>query len=95
MLVTVREGTPPRVHPVNAGIVDGHFYTFAQGKRAKRRELDEDGKIRLPRSLRSQANQDEFLVEGGGAVQVTDKESGRALPRTGSSTSPTHTRSTS
>ena len=32
MLVTVRDDVPPRVHPVNAGIFDGHFYTFVQGK---------------------------------------------------------------
>ena len=39
LLVTVRGDDPPRAHPVNAGIVDGHLYTFVQANSAKRREV--------------------------------------------------------
>ena len=70
MLVTVREGTPPRVHPVNAGIVDGHFYTFVQSKSAKRKDLDEDGRYAFHTHLDPSAPH-EFLVRGR-AVEVTD-----------------------
>lgn len=70
LLVTVREGTPPRIHPVNAGIVDGHFYTFAQAKSAKRRELDEDGTYAFHAHFDPNAPH-EFLVRGH-AVEVKD-----------------------
>ena len=72
MLVTVRDGVPPRVHPVNAGVVDGRFYTFAQGKSAKRRDLDEDGRYAFHTHIDPKAPS-EFLVRGR-AVEVTDTE---------------------
>jgi hypothetical protein len=72
MLVSVREGSPPRVHPVNAGVVDGHFYTFAQGKSAKRRDLDEDGRYAFHTHL-DPAAPSEFLVRGH-VQPVTDLE---------------------
>jgi hypothetical protein len=72
MLVTVREGAPPRVHPVNAGIVDGHFYTFVQGKSAKRRDLEEDGRYAFHAHYDPDAP-NEFLIRGR-AVEVTDAD---------------------
>lgn len=72
MLVTVRAGVPPRVHPVNAGVVDGHSYTFVQGKSAKRRDLDEDGRYAFHAYLNPDAPH-EFLVRGR-AVQVADAD---------------------
>src|SRR3954465_796819 len=72
LLVTVRDDVPPRVHPVNAGVVDGHFYTFAQGKSAKRRDLDEDGRYAFHTHVNPQAPS-EFLVRGH-AIEVTDQE---------------------
>jgi len=72
LLVTVREGTPPRVHPVNAGIVDGHFYTFVQDKSAKRRDLEEDGRYAFHAHFVHEAPH-EFLVRGR-AAEVTDTE---------------------
>lgn len=72
MLVSVREGVPPRVHPVNAGVVDGHFYTFVQGGSAKRRDFDEDGRYAFHTHLDPDAPS-EFLVRGR-AVEVTDHE---------------------
>ena len=44
LLVTVRGDSPPRVHPVNAGVVGGHLYTFVQAQSGKRRDLEEDGR---------------------------------------------------
>ena len=70
LLVTVREAVPPRVHPVNAGVVDGHLYTFVQGKSAKRRDLDEDGRYAFHAHYDPQAPH-EFQVRGR-AVEVTD-----------------------
>ncbi len=32
MLVTVRGDSAPRLHPVNAAVVEGHVYTFVQSK---------------------------------------------------------------
>src|SRR6187399_2496355 len=72
LLVTVREGTPPRVHPVNAGIVDGHLYTFAQSRSAKRRDLDEDGRYAFHAYLIPEAPS-EFLVRGQ-ALEITDSD---------------------
>jgi hypothetical protein len=70
MLVTVRGDTPPRIHPVNAGVVDGHLYTFVQSKSAKRTDLDEDGRYALHSHYDPQAPH-EFMVRGR-AVAVTD-----------------------
>lgn len=70
MLVTVREDALPRVHPVNAGLVDGHFYTFVQGHSAKLRDLDEDGRYAFHATFDPQAPA-EFLVRGH-AIEVTD-----------------------
>ncbi len=72
MLVTVRDDLPPRVHPVNAGIVNGRFYTFVQGGSAKRRDLDEDGRYAFHIHLDPHAPS-EFLVRGR-AVEVTDPD---------------------
>jgi hypothetical protein len=63
MLVTVRGDSPPRVHPVNAGIVDGHLYTFVQAKSSKRRDLDADGRYALHAHYDPQAPH-EFQVRG-------------------------------
>src|SRR4051794_21799054 len=72
MFVTVRDGVPPRVHPVNAGVVDGHFYTFVQGKSAKRRDLEEDGRYAFHTHLDPSAPS-EFLVRGR-AIEIHDAE---------------------
>ena len=79
MLVTVREGAPPRVHPVNAGIVDGHFYVFVQGKSSKRRDLEEDGRYAFHTYLYPDAPS-EFLVRGR-AVEVTDPDTRARIAR--------------
>jgi len=63
LLVTVRGDAPPRAHPVNAGVVDGHLYTFVQANSAKRRDLDEDGRYALHTHI-DPAAPNEFLVRG-------------------------------
>jgi hypothetical protein len=71
MLVSVSATEPPRLHPVNAGIVDGHFYTFVQGASGKRRDLDSDGRYAFHTHYDPQ-QPSEFLVRGR-AVEVTDR----------------------
>jgi hypothetical protein len=72
MLVTVRDIAPPRVHPVNAGIVDGHFYVFVQSASAKRKDLEQDGRYAFHTYLYPDAPT-EFQVRGR-AQLVTDPE---------------------
>jgi hypothetical protein len=46
-LVTVRGSeSPPRIHPISVGIVDGHLYAFLLGS-AKRTDLETDGRYAL------------------------------------------------
>ena len=63
LLITVRGEEPPRAHPVNAGVVDGHLFTFVQAKSAKRRDLDEDGRYAVHTHVDPQVPH-EFLVRG-------------------------------
>ena len=63
LLVTVRGNDPPRAHPVNAGVVDGHLYTFVQAGSAKRRDLDEDSRYALHTHM-DPAAPSEFMVRG-------------------------------
>jgi pyridoxamine 5'-phosphate oxidase-like protein len=72
LLVTVRGDSPPRVHPVNAGVVDGHLYTFVQAKSGKRRDLDEDGRYAFHTHYDPQAPH-EFQVRGR-ARQIDDEQ---------------------
>ena len=71
LLVTVRGDSPPRVHPVNVGVVDGHLYTFVQAKSAKREDLDEDGRYALHTHMDPSVPH-EFMVRGR-AREVTDE----------------------
>ena len=63
LLVSIRGDALPRVHPVNAGVVDGHLYTFVQARSAKRRDLDEDGRFALHTHV-DPAAPSEFMVRG-------------------------------
>jgi hypothetical protein len=72
MLVSVREAMLPRIHPVNAGVVDGHLYTFVQAKSAKRRDLDDDGRYAFHTHIDPQSPS-EFSVRGR-AVPVADAD---------------------
>lgn len=70
LLATVRRDGPPRIHPVNLGIVDGRLLTFVIVGSAKAGDLATDGRYAL------HAHQDpvaphEFQVRGR-AVAVAD-----------------------
>lgn len=77
MLVTVRGDSPPRVHPVNVGVVDGHLYTFVQAKSAKRTDLETDGRYALHSHYDPQAPH-EFQVRGR-ARAITDEATRSAI----------------
>ena len=46
LLATVGGDAPPRIHPVNVGVVDGGLYAFLLDS-AKRRDLADDGRFAL------------------------------------------------
>ena len=71
LLITVRGEEPPRPHPVNAGVVDGHLYVFVQARSAKRRDLEDDGRYAFHTHYDPQAPH-EFMVRGHARL-VTDK----------------------
>jgi hypothetical protein len=63
LLATVRGDLPPRIHPINVEIVDGHLLAFIHDDSAKGRDMVEDGRYAL------HAHQDpqephEFQVRG-------------------------------
>jgi Pyridoxamine 5'-phosphate oxidase len=62
LLATVRGDAPPRIHPVNAGVVDGGLYVFLLDS-AKRRDLAEDGRYAL-HGHQDSADPTEFSVRG-------------------------------
>lgn len=62
ILATVRGGAPPRLHPVNVGIVDGRLWTFV-GPSAKLRDLQADGRYALHAWL-DPDRPHEFVVRG-------------------------------
>jgi hypothetical protein len=70
LLVTVRGNEPPRVHPVNVGVVDGGLYVFVLPS-AKRTDLEQDGRYAL-HTHQDPAAPDEFSVRGR-AVVVDDQ----------------------
>jgi hypothetical protein len=71
LLVTVRGEEPPRVHPINVGIVDGGLFAFLLAS-AKRTDLAQDGRFAL-HAHQDPAAPDEFSVRGH-AHAVTDKD---------------------
>jgi pyridoxamine 5'-phosphate oxidase-like protein len=80
MLVTVRGDAPPRLHPVNAGVVDGHLYTFVQSKSAKRADLENDGRYALHTHYDPGAPH-EFMVRGR-ARRIDDEATRTAVAST-------------
>ena len=62
LLATVRGDAPPRIHPVNVGIVGDGLYTFLLDS-AKRRDLAEDGRYAL-HGHQDPAAPTEFSVRG-------------------------------
>jgi hypothetical protein len=62
LLATVRGDEPPRIHPINVGVVDGRLYAFLL-RSAKRVDLEEDGRYAL-HAHQDPAAPDEFSVRG-------------------------------
>jgi hypothetical protein len=62
LLATVREGEPPRIHPVNVAIVGSGLYAFILGS-PKRRDLERDGRYAL-HTHQDPAAPSEFQVRG-------------------------------
>ena len=69
-LVTVSADEPPRIHPVNIGIVDGRLLVFVQARSGKTKDLLSDGRYAL-HAMQDPTEPHEFLVRGR-AQQVTD-----------------------
>jgi hypothetical protein len=46
LLGTVAGDEPPRIHPINVGVVEGELYAFL-GPSAKQRDLESDGRFAL------------------------------------------------
>jgi hypothetical protein len=63
LLATVRGQTPPRIHPVSVGIVEGRLLTFVIVGSAKLGDLVADGRFALHAHL-DPDEPDEFLVRG-------------------------------
>jgi hypothetical protein len=62
LLATVRGEEPPRIHPVNVGVVDGGLYAFLLPS-AKRTDLEQDARFAL-HAHQDPAAPDELSVRG-------------------------------
>jgi hypothetical protein len=62
LLATVREGDPPRIHPISVGIVDDRLYAFIN-RSPKRRDLATDGRYAM-HTHQDPAAPKEFSVRG-------------------------------
>ena len=74
LLATVRDDEPPRIHPINVGIVDGELYAFVLAS-AKRVDLERDGRYAL-HTHQDPADPGEFSVRG--RARLVDDETVRA-----------------
>jgi steroid delta-isomerase-like uncharacterized protein len=63
LLATVRDDDPPRIHPVNVGIVNGRLYVFVIGRSAKRADLETDGRYAIHTHV-DPASPSEFMLRG-------------------------------
>ena len=62
LLATVRGDAPPRIHPINVGVVEGGLYAFLL-ESAKRQDLAKDGRFAL-HGHQDAAVPTEFSVRG-------------------------------
>lgn len=67
LIATVRGDGPPRIHPVNVGIVDGRLWVFIIDRSPKARDLGSDGRYSLHAHM-DPAAPDEFEVRGRAAL---------------------------
>lgn len=74
LLATVRGDEPPRIHPINVGILDDRLYAFI-GRSPKQRDLRTDGRYAL-HTHQDPAVPREFVVRGRATlVEATDVRS--------------------
>ncbi|HLA17334.1 MAG TPA: hypothetical protein VJZ72_10590 [Candidatus Limnocylindrales bacterium] len=62
LLATVRDDRPPRIHPINVGIIGSSLYAFLLPS-AKRDDLERDGRYAV-HAHQDPAAPDEFMVRG-------------------------------
>jgi hypothetical protein len=67
LLATVRDGVPPRIHPMSVDVVEGHLLTVVLGGSAKARDLAADGRFAL-HAHQDAGKPDEFQVRGRARV---------------------------
>jgi uncharacterized pyridoxamine 5'-phosphate oxidase family protein len=72
LLATVAADGTPRIHPLNAGIVEGRLLVFVQDRSAKARDLAANPRYAL-HAHQDPAHPSEFLVRGEVRL-VTDAE---------------------
>lgn len=70
LLATVRNDDPPRIHPINVGVVNGRLYAFLL-RSAKRIDLERDGRYAL-HTHQDPTSPDEFSVRGRAALVEDD-----------------------
>jgi hypothetical protein len=70
LLATVRGDAPPRIHPIDVGIVGGRLVAFLIVGSSKLTDLEVDGRYAL-HGHQDPTRPDEFLVRGH-ATEVTD-----------------------
>jgi hypothetical protein len=63
LLATVRDGLPPRIHPVSVEVVEGRLLTVVLAASAKARDLAADGRYAL-HAHQEAAKPDEFQLRG-------------------------------
>jgi hypothetical protein len=78
LIATVRDDRPPRIHPINVGIVGQGLYAFLLAS-AKRDDLERDGRYAL-HAHQDPARPDEFMVRGR-ARRIDDVALRRAIAR--------------
>ena len=72
LLATVRDDEPPRIHPINVAIVDGHLYAFILAS-AKLTDLERDGRYAL-HTHQDPAAPSEFAVRGRASLVTSASE---------------------
>jgi dipeptidyl aminopeptidase/acylaminoacyl peptidase len=70
LLATVRDGHPPRIHPVNVAVLEGRLLTVVLAGSAKAADLEADGRFAL-HAHQDPAVPHELLVRGH-ATAVAD-----------------------
>jgi hypothetical protein len=79
LLATVAGDAPPRVHPINVGVVDDRLLVFVQDRSAKARDLALDGRYAL-HAHQDPSEPHEFQVRGR-ALLIDDPATRAAIAK--------------